>query len=82
MKSNVIIGNNSKVAQSIGHYLSHNFKVYYTGRSGKYDFYLDLQSSPLRIQQHPNNIDAVIATNTTLDRDQVEHLQHGHETGV
>lgn len=28
-----------------------------------------------------NEIDGVIATNTTLDRDQVSHLPHGHEQG-
>jgi len=28
-----------------------------------------------------NNIDAVIATNTTLARDQVSHLEHGNEQG-
>lgn len=60
MKSIVIIGNNSKVAQSIGCYLSRNYTVYYTGRSGTYNFYLDLQSSPKEIKTHPTNIDAVI----------------------
>ncbi|GLX85367.1 dihydroorotate dehydrogenase (quinone) [Thalassotalea loyana] len=28
-----------------------------------------------------NNIDGVIATNTTLDRDKVDHLEHGNEMG-